>query len=115
MDLEKLLASSCRRKILTVLWKINKANIMDLVFKVNSTYSQVNPNLKILAEEGIVSDERCGRMRIIRLNKENPKTTLLLQALKILDTTGDYNPPIRNTTHDKRNFLQNESLENSKQ
>jgi predicted transcriptional regulator len=86
LDLERLLASSCRRKILKFLWENERGNVMEVVRKVNSTYSQVNPNLHILAEEGIIKDERCGRLRIIRLNKQNPKTVLLLQALKILST-----------------------------
>lgn len=59
---------------------------MELVRKVNSTYNQVNSNLQILQKEGIVFDEHFGRMRVIRLNRENPKTGLLLQALKILET-----------------------------
>jgi len=86
MDLEMILASSCRRRILKVLCGIGRANVMELVRKVNSTYSQVNPNLQILTKEEIIIDQRVGRMRIIRLNKENPKTQLLLQALKILKT-----------------------------
>jgi predicted transcriptional regulator len=86
MDLDVILASSCRRRILKVLWRIGRANVMELVRKVNSTYSQVNPNLQILQKEGIISDEHFGRMRLIRLNKENPKTTILLQALKLLET-----------------------------
>jgi len=59
---------------------------MMLVRKVNSTYNQVNSNLQILQEEEIVFDEHFGRTRVIRLNKENPRTALLLQALKILET-----------------------------
>jgi predicted transcriptional regulator len=86
MDLETVLASACRRRILKVLSRAGRVNVMTLVRKVNSTYSQVNPNLRILAEEGIVIDEHFGRMRVIRLNKENQKTTILLQALKILGT-----------------------------
>jgi hypothetical protein len=58
---------------------------MELVRKVNSTYNQVNSNLQILQSEGIVFDAHFGRMRVIRLNKENPKTALLLEALKILE------------------------------
>jgi DNA-binding transcriptional ArsR family regulator len=85
LDLEKLIASSCRRRILKFLWQVDRANVMELVRKVNSTYNQVNPNLLILAEEGIIKEERYGRKRIIRLNRENPKTMLLLQALKILN------------------------------
>jgi predicted transcriptional regulator len=84
-DSEVILASSCRRKILRVLSR-KRLNVMELVRKVNSTYNQVNSNLQILREEGIIFDERFGRMRVIRLNKENPKTMVLLQALKILET-----------------------------
>ena len=59
---------------------------MTLVREVNSTYNQVNLNLHILQKEGIIFDERFGQARVIRLNKENPRTVLLLQALKILET-----------------------------
>jgi predicted transcriptional regulator len=87
MDLETVMASACRRRILKVLSRSGRVNVMQLVRKVNSTYSQVNPNLRILSEEGIIVDEHFGRMRVIRLNKENPNTDALLQALKILGTS----------------------------
>jgi len=96
MDLDVLLASSCRRRVLRVLWRIGRANVMELVRRVNSTYSQVNPNLQILQKEGIISDEHFGRMRIIRLNKANPKTTILLQALKLLETPRANTQPTKN-------------------
>jgi len=86
MDLETVVASSCRRRILRVLSRAGRVHVMELVRRVNSTYSQINPNLRILSEEGIIIDEHFGRMRVIRLNKENQKTTILLQALKILGT-----------------------------
>ena len=57
---------------------------MDLVRKVNSTYTQVNRNLGILEKEGIVKSEHYRRIRIIRLNRENPKTEALVKALEIL-------------------------------
>jgi DNA-binding transcriptional ArsR family regulator len=91
-----ILASSCRRRILRVLWRIGRANVMELVRKVNSTYSQVDPNLQILQKEGIISDEHCGRMRIIRLNKENLKTIILLRALKLLETPRVDRQPAKN-------------------
>jgi hypothetical protein len=58
---------------------------MELVRKVNSTYNQVNANLLVLAKEDIVQEKHYGRVRLIKLNRENPKTELLLQALKILN------------------------------
>lgn len=87
MDLEKMMASSCRRRILRVLSRTGRTNIMALVRKVNSTYNQVNSNLNILQKEGIVFDEHFGRMRVIRLNKENVKTRLLLEVLNMLENS----------------------------
>ena len=65
---------------------------MDLIRKTNSTYAQVNRNLKILEQEGVVETKRLGRMRIIRLKREGQKTKAILNALKIL----------KNYNHSKR-------------
>lgn len=86
MELKRLVASSCRQKILKLLSKSEGINVMGLVRKINSTYNETNRNLKIFEEEGIVLNSYCGRIRYIRLNRENPKTTVLLQALKNLET-----------------------------
>ena len=85
MELTKLLASSLRQKILKGLSESKQINVMGLVRKINSTYNEVNRNLIILEKEGIVTNIRCGRMRVIKLNRENPKTKVLLKALKTLD------------------------------
>ena len=87
MDLEKMLSSSCRRRIVRTLLIAGRTNVMDLVRKVNSTYNQVNSNLHILQDEGIVFDQHFGRMRVIRLNKEHPKTKALLEALQMLENS----------------------------
>jgi len=68
---------------------------MELVRKVNSTYNQVNSNLQILQKEEIIFDEHFGRMRVIRLNRENPRTLLLLQALKMLEASKTGKQPVR--------------------
>ena len=67
-----------------MLSRTGRTNVMTLVRKVNSTYNQVNSNLHILKKEGVVFDEHFGRMRVIRLNKENSRTRLLLEALKMM-------------------------------
>jgi hypothetical protein len=63
---------------------------MKLVSSVGSTYNEVNRNLELLEKEGIIINSypvkvRKGRVRVIRLNKENPKTVLLLKVLKALE------------------------------
>ena len=63
---------------------------MQLVSAVGSTYNELNRNLGILEKEGIIINEypikvRRGKVRIIRLNKNNPKTIVLIQVLKTLE------------------------------
>ena len=78
------MASTCRQKIIATLARVQQTHMMDLVRKVNSTYTQVNRNLHILEQEDIVESRYYGRMRMIRLNRENPRTEAILKALRIL-------------------------------
>jgi predicted transcriptional regulator len=84
LDLKRLLASTCRQKILEVLSHVGQTYMMDLVRRLNSDYTQVSRNVAIFAKEGVVTIIACGRMKIIRLNREKPKTVALLKALEIL-------------------------------
>jgi len=65
--------------------KIKRTHITELVRIINSTYNQVDRNLRILEQEGIVKNKRYGYVRIVELNVENPKTLTLLKALELLD------------------------------
>jgi hypothetical protein len=63
---------------------------MKLVSSVGSTYNELNRNLLLLEKEGLITSEyqvkvRHGKVRVIRLNKENPKTLVLLGVIKTLD------------------------------
>ena len=89
VDLVDILSSACRRKIIEFLSANGSTNIMQLISKINSKYPQVNSELQILQKEDLIIDHHVGRMRIIRLNKENPNTGLLLQALKLLHSKDD--------------------------
>jgi hypothetical protein len=64
--------------------------VMELVRRVGSTYNEVNRNLGIMEEMGILFNEypvkvKHGKIRVIKLNRESPKTKVLLKALKTLD------------------------------
>ncbi len=79
-----MLASSCRIRIIRILYEYGRLYIMKLVRLSNSTYNQVNLHLQILKSEDLIFDEHYGRLRIIWLNMKNPKTLILLEALRIL-------------------------------
>jgi predicted transcriptional regulator len=90
LDLRKVLASSLRQNILKVLSQTREMQVMKLVSSVGSTYNELNRNLGILEKEGIIINDyrvkvRRGKVRVIRLNRDNPRTEVLLKALKTLD------------------------------
>lgn len=62
---------------------------MKLVRIVNSTYNEVDRNLRILELEGIVTQRHVGRKRIIGLNLKNERTLVLLKLLKIREDSVD--------------------------
>ena len=85
-----MLASSLRQKILCALAKAPEMRIMKLVSVLNTTYNELNRNLAILEKEGIITDRyqvkvKHGKIRIITLNHNNPKTKTLLTILKTLE------------------------------
>lgn len=59
---------------------------MDLVRRINSTYTQVDRNLQILEKEEIIMVRSVGRLRMVRLNWENPRTEIILKALRMLSS-----------------------------
>jgi hypothetical protein len=86
-----VLASSLRQKIFRELSKTYEIRIMRLVSNLNTTYNELNRNLAILKKEGLITDEyrvkvKHGKVRVIALNRDNPRTKLLLITLKSLDS-----------------------------
>jgi len=91
LKLEQIIASSCRQKILLALSKTKTTHVTNLVRIINSTYNQVDRNLRILANEGIIKNRCYRHVRMIELVTENPKTQAILKALYSLSR------PIPNT------------------
>ena len=83
----KILASTCRIKIIKILARTTEANIMDLVRKTNSTWSEVDRNIRILESYEVVECRYNKNRRIIRLNRKNGTVDAILKALRILEMT----------------------------
>jgi len=85
----EILASTCRQKILRVLSYVKSIRIMKLVQKTGCRYNEVMRNLRILEKEDIIIYTRLRHNCTISFNHDNYKTTLLIKAIKILDTPVD--------------------------
>jgi predicted transcriptional regulator len=85
--LERIFASKCRTKILKVLAKHGETNIMNLVRKTNSTWSEVDRNIKFLEEVELVETRLWHNRRLIKLKERDGKVEAVLKALNILEMT----------------------------
>ncbi len=88
--LQRLMASSCRQKMLVALSKVIETHVTNLARMINSMYNQVDRNLLILEQEGISRTNRYGRGRFIELNRDSPRTIVSLKVLEALDTSTEH-------------------------
>ena len=83
--MEKIFASKCRTKIVKILSEKKETHIMDLVRKTNSTWSEVDRNIRILEGLGVVESRYHQNRRVVQLIRKNGKVEALLRALTILE------------------------------
>ena len=73
MSIEKILSSKGRVRILAELARNEEGiNISRIVRKTGLCYRAVSKYLREFAEEELVKEIRYGRMRVFKLNTENP-------------------------------------------
>jgi hypothetical protein len=84
---------------------------MKLVKEVKSTYLEVDRNLRLLEEAGIITYSRIGQGRIVCLNCDDAKTQVLLAALELLDAYDFRDQPkgYDSAFHIKKPYPENDS------
>ena len=86
-ELERIFASKCRTKILKFLAKHGETNIMNLVRKTNSTWAEVDRNIKFLEDVELIETRLWHNRRLIKLKEKDSKVEAVLKALNILEMT----------------------------
>lgn len=71
--------------MLKLLANKGETNITDLVRQTNSTWSEIDRNIKLLEKMGIVSSRLCQNRRLIKLNERDGRTEAVLKALRMLE------------------------------
>ena len=70
--------------MLRILANKGETNIMNLVRQTNSTWCEIDRNVKLLEKMGIVSSRFCHNRRLIKLNKKEGKVETVLKTLQML-------------------------------
>lgn len=76
-----MLSSSGRIKILTVLSNVGELHLSEIARKTDQSYSATDRHLEELSEASIVEEHDYGRVRMFRLNLENPRAKILRQLI----------------------------------
>jgi len=66
--------------------KKGETNIMELVHKTNSTWCEVDRNIKFLERLGIIETRSCNKRRLVRLKRKDSRVEAVFKALRILET-----------------------------
>ena len=86
-SLANVLSSSGRIKILTVLSNVGELHLSEIARKTDQSYSATDRHLQELSEASIVEEHDYGRVRMFRLNLENPRAKILRQLILEWDSS----------------------------
>ncbi|MFP3230656.1 MAG: ArsR family transcriptional regulator [Caldisphaera sp.] len=85
MDIEKVLASKGKVRILKVLMKEGQVNISRLVKLTGLHHDVIVKNMEDLKEMGIVEEKRYGKLRIYMIDLRDPKISGLYEIFKEIE------------------------------
>jgi len=85
MNIEKLLRSPGRLRVLKYILEKGQVNITKVIRDTGLPHKLVSKYVKEFEEEGIVSERRYGRLRIIEANLLDPKVSALKYLIRELE------------------------------
>jgi predicted transcriptional regulator len=77
MDIENVLSSRLRIKILKILMQMGELNVSEIARRLGVNYNTINKHLKVLEDEDIIHYKAFGRIRLYRFNEYSPKAKAL--------------------------------------
>ena len=91
-SLARVLSSSGRIKILTLLSNVGELHLTEIARKTDQSYSATDRHLEELSKASIVEERDYGRVRMFRLNLENPRAKILRQLILEWDISPSLKP-----------------------
>ena len=86
-SLARILSSAGRIKILTVLSNVGELHLTEIAKQTDQSYSSTQRHLEDLSDAAIVEEHDYGRVRMFKLNLENPRVRILKQLILEWDTS----------------------------
>lgn len=87
MQIEEVLGSKARLKILKILFQVGELNISEIARRLGANHKTTVTHLKILENEGILQHKTFGRVRIYRFNESSRKARAVKNFIETWETT----------------------------
>ena len=87
MAIEEVFSSKGRVKILKILTKIGELNISEIARRTGLNYTTTNQHLQALEDHRLVRHKSFGRIRIFRLDEENPRARMVKELIEFWEQT----------------------------
>lgn len=91
MSIEDVFSSRGRVRIFKILIEMGELNISEIARRARLNYSTTNQHLQILYKAGLIRQKKFGRIRIFRVNKENPRAKVIEELIEIWGQTNKPN------------------------
>jgi len=83
MDIEQVLGSKLRVKILKILAQVGELNVSEIARRLGVNYNTTKNHLKILEGENILRHKEFGRIRLYRLNENSPQAKAIQSLINV--------------------------------
>ena len=80
--IEDVFSSKGRMKILKVLADVGELNVSEIARRGGLNYATTNQHLQVLERHGLVKHKKFGRVRIFRLDEENPAARMIGELIE---------------------------------
>ncbi|MGB9854844.1 MAG: ArsR/SmtB family transcription factor [Candidatus Bathyarchaeales archaeon] len=88
MQIEEVLGSKARFKILKILFQVGELNVSEIARRLGANHKTTVAHLKILENEGILQHKTFGRVRIYRFNESSQKAKAVKNFIEAWEITG---------------------------
>jgi predicted transcriptional regulator len=83
VELEEVLSSKLRMKILKIIYKSGQPNISDIARQANSNFASTAEHLKFLEAEGILQVHLYGRVRLYKFKEGSAKAKAVQNLIQV--------------------------------
>lgn len=83
MDLENVFSSKPRMKILKLVARLGELNVSDVARRIGVNFTTTSRHLKLLEEEGILTQRTYGRIRMYRFNQASAKAKVVQDLIEV--------------------------------